>query len=207
MGAGGHARVCIEALEDDPDNRVLGCISREGASEGRAAPIVGSDADLERVAAKLRATHVFVAIGDNHRRAMLTERCTDAGLRLVSAISRFAHVSPTAEIGGGVALLPGSLVNAAAVVHDGVVLNTNAAIDHDCVVGAFSHLAPAATIAGEVTVGREVLIGIGAKVIPGVSIGDRAVIGAGSVVVHDVPSGMTVVGTPARPIKRSARRA
>ncbi|WP_146585895.1 sugar O-acetyltransferase [Puniceibacterium confluentis] len=51
-----------------------------------------------------------------------------------------------------------------------------------------------------VTIGRNVWIGGGAVILPGVSIGDDAIIGAGSVVTRDVPAGVTVAGSPARPL-------
>ncbi len=53
-----------------------------------------------------------------------------------------------------------------------------------------------------ITVGSDVWFGGGVKVLPGVTIGDNVVIGAGSVVVHDIPSGSVAVGNPARVIKR-----
>jgi acetyltransferase-like isoleucine patch superfamily enzyme len=43
-------------------------------------------------------------------------------------------------------------------------------------------------------------IGAGAVILPGVVIGEGAMVGAGAVVVHDVQSGMTVVGCPAIPM-------
>lgn len=49
-----------------------------------------------------------------------------------------------------------------------------------------------------VTIGRNVWIGGGAILLPGIVVGDDAVIGAGSVVTHDVASGATVAGNPAR---------
>ncbi|MDJ1008708.1 MAG: sugar O-acetyltransferase [Paracoccaceae bacterium] len=51
-----------------------------------------------------------------------------------------------------------------------------------------------------ITVGRNVWIGGGALLLPGVSVGDDAVIGAGAVVTKDVAPGVTVAGSPARPI-------
>jgi maltose O-acetyltransferase len=57
-----------------------------------------------------------------------------------------------------------------------------------------------------VRIGANVWIGGGAIILPGVTIGDDAIIGAGSVVARDVPTGVTVVGNPARlPASRGPR--
>ena len=53
-----------------------------------------------------------------------------------------------------------------------------------------------------VTIGKNVWVGGGALILPGVTIGDDAIIGAGSVVTRDVPAASTVVGNPARPVRR-----
>ena len=50
--------------------------------------------------------------------------------------------------------------------------------------------------------GSNIQIGAGAKIIGPVTVGDGARIGANAVVVHDVAANTTVVGIPARPVKR-----
>jgi len=45
------------------------------------------------------------------------------------------------------------------------------------------------------------IIGANATLLPGVRIGARALVGAGAVVTKDVPTGMVVVGNPARILK------
>ncbi len=50
-----------------------------------------------------------------------------------------------------------------------------------------------------------VMIGANASILGNIRIGENAKIGAGSVVVADVPSSITVVGVPAKPIGRSSK--
>ena len=49
-------------------------------------------------------------------------------------------------------------------------------------------------------IGREAWVGRGCAILAGVTIGDGATVGANSVVTRDVPPGVTVAGTPARPL-------
>lgn len=52
-----------------------------------------------------------------------------------------------------------------------------------------------------VSIGSNVWIGTRVTILDGVSVGDNAVIGAHSLVLHDVPAGAIVAGTPAKVIK------
>jgi serine O-acetyltransferase len=101
-----------------------------------------------------------------------------------------------AIIGRGAEFGPGFVL-----IHaDGVVINgsvkggSNVHIEHQVTIGAERRQSP--------ILGNDVFIGAGAKIVGPVKIGDGARIGANAVVVHDVPPHTTVVGIPAKPVRR-----
>jgi serine O-acetyltransferase len=79
-----------------------------------------------------------------------------------------------------------------------VVIHKNSKIGENCVIGTCVTLGGKGKgIEGAPCLGDRVVISTGAKVLGPVSIGDDTVVGANSVVLKDVPSGMTAVGIPA----------
>jgi serine O-acetyltransferase len=87
------------------------------------------------------------------------------------------------------------------IVHsNGIVINGSVSggkdivIEHQVTIGAERRASPA--------LGDRVFIGAGAKIIGPVRIGNDAKVGANAVVVNDVGDGETVVGVPARVVRR-----
>ncbi len=199
IGAGGHARVCLEALLADPDNVVVGALSRDGTGIDRLGiPVLGLDADLRDITESRSITTICVAIGHNEIRRTFGQMLRSRHLDLVKVVAPSAVVSSSAVLADGVQLLPAAVVNAATTIGEGSIVNTNASVDHDCRVGEYVHVAPGVAIGGDVSIGDGAFVGIGARVLPGRSVGAGAIVGAGAVVVRDVAPGTTVVGVPAR---------
>jgi UDP-perosamine 4-acetyltransferase len=197
VGAGGHAKVCIELLEAMGE-MVAFCIGAADASGScLAVPILPGDEHVARLRHE-GFTRAFIAVGNNAARLRLGRQVAGLGFELVNAISPTAVVSPSVTLGSGVALMAGVVVNAETTIDDLAIVNTGAIVDHNGHIGEAAHVAPQCGLAGNVTVGRCSFLGIGTKVIPGCRIGEEVMIGAGGVVIADVPDGVTAVGVPAR---------
>jgi serine O-acetyltransferase len=99
-------------------------------------------------------------------------------------------------IGRGADFGPGLvLIHSTGIVINGLVRGgENFHLEHLVTIGAERRQAP--------VLGSDVFVGAGAKIIGPIRIGDGARVGANAVVVDDVPSHATVVGIPAKVVRR-----
>ena len=118
-------------------------------------------------------------------------------------IGRDCKIAAYVEAQRGVAIGDRGKVEASACIPTGVTIGNEVFIGpHVCFT---NDLHPRAVGDWEITptvVKDGASIGAGSVIVCGVTIGEGAMVGAGSVVTRDVPDGATVVGNPARPIRR-----
>jgi sugar O-acyltransferase (sialic acid O-acetyltransferase NeuD family) len=197
VGAGGHARVVMDALLSVVDNQNAYVFADDDAAlhgvEMLGVAVLGSASQLIQL-----GTSFHVAVGNNQIREMLFNRLVHVGGVPFAVTHPRACVSQFANIVRGSFVAAHAVVAPAALIGMGVIINHSAVVDHDCSVGDFSHVAPGASLAGGVVLGRGVLIGAGARVLPGITIGANAVVGAGAVITADVSPNAKVVGVPGR---------
>lgn len=86
----------------------------------------------------------------------------------------------------------------------GIVINDQSVLGDDVALRQSTTIGNKADGGGCPIIGDRVQIGAGAIVIGDISVGDDARVGAGAVVAKDVDSGTTVVGNPARPVRRTS---
>lgn len=201
LGAGGHAKVIVECLRS-AGWQVVGCTDADPSSRNCAgAPVIGSDDRLSAIRSE-GVRHAFCALGDNRLRERIGDEVAALGFEMPSLLGPGARVSPSVQLGRGVAVLPGAVVNVDTRIGDFAIVNTNANIDHDGLIGRAVHIGPGAALAGEVAVGDRSFVATGSAVISRIKIGSDTVIGAGSVVVTNIESNVVAFGNPAR-VRRS----
>jgi UDP-perosamine 4-acetyltransferase len=199
IGGGGHAKVVIDVLQENGVPVTAFTSSNPEPDTLLGVPRAGGDEILPELFAQ-GVRQAFVALGDNRIRWERLTWAAALGFSLINVISQRAHVSRHASCGQGVLVMPGAAVNAGARLDDGVIINTNASVDHDCEIGACAHVAPNAALAGRVRVGEGAFLGTGCSVIPGLEIGAWAIVGAGAVVIESLVGSRVYAGVPARMI-------
>ena len=202
FGAGGHAKVVIDILEQQGEYEIAGLLDDDPKHQGKQVfgyPVLGTRAELPALlSARLR--HAIVTIGDNASRAAVAAHLDRHGWRFASAVHPRASIGRGVNIGPGSVVMAGCVINADAHVGAQVIVNTGATIDHDCHIEDAVHIAPGCHLCGRVSVGQSSLIGAGTTVTPNVRIGNRVNVGAGSTVIRNVADGAKIFGSPAQPV-------
>lgn len=206
LGASGHAKVVADAARREGRWQVAGFLDQHARAGQRhfGAPVLGSEADLPRLAEELKLAGVFVAIGDNHTRSQAVQRIRQAcpQLPFVSIVHPAATIAESVLVSEGSIILAGATLNADARVGAHCIVNTQASLDHDSVLENFASLAPGVITGGNVHIGTCSAISLGAAVIHGIRIGAHTIVGAGATVLADLDDHVVAFGTPAKVVRK-----
>lgn len=207
LGAGGHARevadVVVACIAAGAPLRLVGFVDDDPTKHGRMlteGPVLGGLAALDDM--PRHRTLVVAGIGGPAPRRRIVEAAADMGFGSPVLVHPTVCITRHVELGTGVVITAGCVVTNEIAIGDHTHVNRMTTVGHDCRVGAFVHLAPAAVLSGNVVVEDDCDIGTNATIIQGKTVSRGAIVGAGAVVVHDVPAYCTVVGVPARIIRR-----
>ena len=192
VGAGGHAKSSIEAIESDGRFEIIGLIGldSEVGQKILGYSVLGTDSELKNLRNKCKNAIIGIGqITSPKPRMNLYEILTAEGFNLPSIIAKQAHVSKHAKIGEGSTIMPGALVMPGAEVGKNSIVNSRALIEHDSVIGDHTHIATGGIINGGVIVGDGSFVGSNTVVKQGIRIGNGCVIGMGMTIFKDVQSG------------------
>jgi len=205
VGAGGFGREVLDVVEAINESGsiydVLGFVDDNPQSEEllarRHIRLLGPVEALAEVDAEYA-----LGIGSGPVRARLDELATEWGRQAALLVHPSATFGSEYVLGAGTVVTAGVRITTNIVIGRHVHLNLNTTVGHDVRIDDYVTVNPGATISGNVVLEREVSIGTNAAIIQGVTVGRGTIVGAGAVVVRDLPSGVTAVGVPARPLNR-----
>lgn len=198
IGAGGHAKSVADSI-DKLEYELCGFIDSHKKGIHIGVPIFGTE--VEDIPNYEKYSY-FVSIGDVGYRKLWFDKIKEQGLNIINIIDSTAIISASVKMGIGNFIGKMAIINAGAEIGNDNVINTKALIEHECKVGDHNHLSTNSVINGNVIVGNSVFIGSSSVCNGQLKIGSNTVIGSGSVIIKDIPEKVTVVGVPARVIKR-----
>jgi sugar O-acyltransferase (sialic acid O-acetyltransferase NeuD family) len=199
IGAGGHASVVAQAINygGDQSRLILGFLDDFKAVGEKFLEnweILGAVSEAGKYIDA--GASVFIAVGDNFERRRIAQQIGEPKhyFSVVHPLSR--------QLGGGIKsgcfIAAGAVIGVNCKVGSFSIINTNASLDHDGVVGDFCHLAPGVTTGGRVKIGNGTFVGISAAIRDGVSVGSNCIIGMCSVVTRNIPDNCIAWGNPCR---------
>jgi sugar O-acyltransferase (sialic acid O-acetyltransferase NeuD family) len=188
VGAGGHAKVCIDVIQQEGRFSIKGLVGLPHEVENQVLgySVLGKDEDLPELIRD--CTNVLITIGQVKTpkpRILLYDLIHKNSCTSPVIVSPHAYVSPHASIGEGTIVMHGAIINAAAVVGENCIINSQALIEHDVVIKDHCHIATAATINSGVYVGNGTFIGSNSVVRQCAKIGENCLIGMGQNILTD----------------------
>ena len=210
LGAGGFAKEVAFLIDDinraldQPEWKILGYIDadleKKGTYNGKY-PIIG---DEDYLIAYDQDIYVVIGIGTPSIIRKVHEK-----LRRYDNMHfpNLIHPNVVMDV-GRINLGEGNIICASNVFTTDItigscnIFNLNSTYGHDMVIGSYCVFNPGLSMSGRVTVEDDCLIGTKATVLEYLTIGMGATVGAGAVVTKHVEPGLTVVGVPAKPLRR-----
>lgn len=139
-----------------------------------------------------------IGIGRTRTRRGIDEKFLARGWQAATLIHPSVTMGHDVRIGEGSVICAGARLTTNIALGRQTHLNLNVTVGHDCTLGDYLSVNPLVAISGWVTTGECVMFGTHSAILQNLSVGADAVIGAGSCVVKNVPSDVTVKGVPAK---------
>jgi len=206
VGSGGHAAVIADALLSAGE-RVIGFTDQDAGRHGLLVcglPVLGDDGVLDTLTSgDVRLANGIGGVRATQLRSGIQRGLESRGWQFVTVVHPSAVVSRFARISPGAQLLARCVIQPGAEVGEGCIVNTGAVIEHHVQLEEFVHVSCGAVLCGGVRIGARSHIGAAAVVKQGVTLGAHTLVGAGAAVVKNSAGGATLVGVPADVLRQT----
>lgn len=199
VGSSGHAKEVISAIKSR-DGAILGVITEVES----ATPFLGIEQTIENsTELDLNEKNVVIGIGDNRKRKLVYSKIRDRWPKanFPPVVHHGVYIPESAVLGDGTVILSNAAIGPEVRIGVGTLIQHGVAISHNSSLGTFSSVGLNSVLAGDVKVGNFVTIEMLVSISRGVEVGSFAHVGSNSFINVDVPANVLVYGVPARLIK------
>lgn len=190
IGGGGHAAALAEILIKQ-NKPLLGVVAPNILAGHAIFDTVQhylQDDDVLRFAVdKVLLVNGIGAMPRQTLREKVYTRFNELGYTFATVIADSALVSDYAVLAQGAQIMNNAVINIGSEIGENTIVNTSVSVDHDCTIGAHSHLAPGTTLSGQVKIESNVHIATGSSIINNVTIGCNTIIGVGANITKSIP--------------------
>ena len=140
----------VDAIETARCATVLGFVTDGAAVVNSKYSTLGGDADLVALFADLGPFELVVAIGDGRIRQRVVQKLGESlgQLGYLTVIHPEANLAGHVVLGDGAFVAIGATLGVGTAIGEHVLINTNASVDHDCMIAAYSSIAPNVALGG-----------------------------------------------------------
>lgn len=210
IGGGNQAHYTIDIIHKEGKYNIVGIIDsiHNVGSDRFGYKILGRQEDIKNIVKEYNIYGGIISIGDNWVRYLVSEYIKNLIplFKFVNAIHPSVIIGENVEIGEGVVMMAGCIINSKSKIGNFTFFATGAQVDHDCNICDYTSISAGSVTGGYVTLGKYSAITLGVTVIDRLNIGENTVVGAGSLVLKNLPDDVLAYGNPCKIIRKRDKK-
>lgn len=200
IGFGGHAKSIIDSIESSQEYEIVGYVDIEDKGEYRGYVWLGTDENLRQIYERgIKYACISIGyMGEGNLRDDLYSKARALGFDFPAIVDPRAIIAKDVTIEEGVYVAKGAIINSGSYIGKLDIINSGALVEHENIIGDFTHIAVRAVLCGNVVIGDHCMIGASATVIQGKRVESNVQVAAGAVVIDDLKANCKAIGVPAK---------
>lgn len=205
FGGGLHTNYCIDIIKKEGRYNIVGIVDsvNDIGKELFGYKVIGRQEQLKELMSQYNVQGGLITIGDNWSRKVVFECVKNQipDFKFVNAIHPSTIIGMNVEIGVGIVIMAGCIINPNSRVGSFCFFATGAQLEHDCTIGEFASISAGSITGGKVNIGKYSAIALGVIIMDRLNIGENTVVGSGSLVTKNLPDNVLAYGSPAKVIR------
>lgn len=190
IGAGGGAKMCIDALVFSTEFQIVGLLDDKVkiGTNILGIPVIGNLKSVSQLL-NLKIENFVLAFGVLENRKLrfdVFQMMKKIGCKFPNILHANSIVEKSVKLGEGNVILAGANIGSCVLMGDLNYINNNALVSHDCILKDNIHIAPSATLASSIKIESHVLIGMNTTLYMGIKIGNSSTILNGLIINNDI---------------------
>lgn len=176
IGAGGHAKSCLEVINSKKEFKVNFLIDRKYKVNSDIKTVLESDFIKKN---SLNRKNIHISVGqlkDGRKRKKIYEFYKSKGCTFPVVKSSSCYISKKSTIGEGTIIMHKVLININVKIGKNCIINSGSIVEHDAVIGDNVHIAPGAIILGGCHISNNSFIGSGSIIKQNTTIRENSIL-------------------------------